>query len=88
MRRDIVVTAKQLATLDQFQGRLMVGMGLVPARNLNLSPDWQVKRGVAGREYPVLSCFSRRNASWEAAIASKMLRCLQNPFRSTLMVII
>ena len=48
MRRDIVVTAKQLATLDQFsKGRLMVGMGVGAYREEfeSLNPDWQVKRG-------------------------------------------
>jgi len=48
MRRDIVVTAKQLATLDQFSGgRLIVGMGVGAYREEfeALHPDWRVRRG-------------------------------------------
>ena len=48
MRRDIVVVAKQLATLDQFSGgRLMAGFGIGAYREEfeALQPNWKVVRG-------------------------------------------
>jgi probable F420-dependent oxidoreductase len=70
MRRDIVVTAKQLATLDQFsKGRLMVGMGVGAYREEfeSLNPDWHVKRGDLLEEsiQALQLLFSARNASWQ-----------------------
>jgi probable F420-dependent oxidoreductase len=72
MRRDMVVLAKQLATLDQFsKGRLMVGMGVGAYREEfeALNPDWQVKRGdLLEESIQVLQVlFSQRNASWQGA---------------------
>ena len=70
MRRDIVVTAKQLATLDQFsQGRLMIGMGVGAYREEfeALHPGWQVRRGELLEEsmQALQHLFSERNASWQ-----------------------
>ncbi len=48
MRRDIVVTAKQLVTLDQFSGgRLEIGVGIGAYREefLALQPDVRIPRG-------------------------------------------
>ena len=48
MRRDIVVVAKQIATLDQFsQGRVEIGLGIGAYREEfeALNPDWSVHRG-------------------------------------------
>jgi probable F420-dependent oxidoreductase len=48
MRRDIVVTAKQIATLDHFSGgRFLVGFGVGAYREEfeALHPDWKVHRG-------------------------------------------
>jgi probable F420-dependent oxidoreductase len=48
MRRDIVVTAKQIATLDHFSGgRFLLGFGVGAYREEfeALHPDWKVHRG-------------------------------------------
>jgi probable F420-dependent oxidoreductase len=70
MRRDIVVMAKQLATLDQFSGgRLIVGMGVGAYREEfeALHPGWQVRRGdVLEESIQALQLLSReRVASWQ-----------------------
>jgi probable F420-dependent oxidoreductase len=72
MRRDVVVVAKQLATLDQFsKGRLMVGMGVGAYREEfeALNPDWQVKRGDLLEEsiQALQTLFEQRSASWRGA---------------------
>jgi probable F420-dependent oxidoreductase len=72
MRRDMVVVAKQLATLDQFsQGRLLVGMGVGAYREEfeALNPDWQVKRGDLLEEsiQALRTLFTQRIASWQGA---------------------
>lgn len=69
MRRDIVVMAKQLATLDQFsEGRLLVGMGVGAYREEfeALHPDWKVQRGAVLEEsiQALRVLFMERNASW------------------------
>ena len=70
MRRDIVVTAKQLATLDQFsKGRLMVAVGVGAYREEfeALHPNWRVRRGDVLEEslQALQVLFTERNASWE-----------------------
>jgi probable F420-dependent oxidoreductase len=72
MRRDVVVVAKQLATLDQFsKGRLLVGMGVGAYREEfeALNPDWQVKRGDVLEEsiQALQTLFTQRSASWRGA---------------------
>jgi probable F420-dependent oxidoreductase len=72
MRRDMVVVAKQLATLDQFsKGRLLVGMGVGAYREEfeALNPDWQVKRGDLLEEsiQALQALFMQRSASWRGA---------------------
>ena len=68
MRRDIVVTAKQIATLDQFsKGRFILGVGVGAYREEfeALNPGWEVHRGEMVEEglqaFRVL--FSQRSAS-------------------------
>ncbi len=70
MRRDIVVTAKQLATLDQFSGgRLIVGMGVGAYREEfeALNPGWQVRRGDVLEEsiQALRVLFKERVANWQ-----------------------
>ena len=70
MRRDIVVLAKQIATLDQFSsGRLFLGLGVGAYREeFNaLNPDWKVHRGnlLAECIQALRVLFTERNASWE-----------------------
>jgi probable F420-dependent oxidoreductase len=70
MRRDIVVLAKQIATLDQFSGgRLFLGMGIGAYREeFNaLHPDWKVHRGNLLEEciQALRVLFTERNASWQ-----------------------
>ncbi len=70
MRRDIVVVARQLATLDHFsQGRLLVGMGVGAYREEfeALNPAWDVKRGHLLEEaiQALGVLFTERNASWQ-----------------------
>jgi len=70
MRRDIVVLAKQLATLDQLSsGRLMVGMGVGAYREEfeAVHPKWAVRRGELLEEsvQALQRLFSQRVASWE-----------------------
>jgi len=70
MRRDIVVVAKQLATLDQFsQGRLVVAIGVGAYREefQALQPDWKVHRGDVVEEgiQALRVLFRERVASWQ-----------------------
>ncbi len=70
MRRDIVVVAKQLATLDQFsRGRLMVGMGVGAYREEfeALLPGYKVHRGDLLEEsiQALRILLGERNASWQ-----------------------
>ena len=70
MRRDIVVTAKQLATLDQFsQGRLIVAVGVGAYREEfeALHPGWRAQRGEILEEsiQALQVLFSERNTSWQ-----------------------
>ncbi len=70
MRRDIVVVAKQLATLDQFSGgRLLVGLGIGAYREEfeALQPNWKVVRGDLLEEsvQALQFLFNQRSASWE-----------------------
>ena len=69
MRRDIVVTAKQLATLDHFsKGRLIVAVGVGAYREeFNaLLPGFKARRGDMLEEavQALRVLFSERNASW------------------------
>lgn len=70
MRRDIVVVAKQLATLDQFSnGRLMVGMGVGAYREEfeALMPNYKVHRGDLLEEsiQALQTLFTEKIASWQ-----------------------
>ena len=69
MRRDIVVVAKQLATLDHLSGgRLMIGMGVGAYREEfeALNPDWKVHRGrlLAESVQALRHLFTAREATW------------------------
>jgi probable F420-dependent oxidoreductase len=69
MRRDIVVTAKQIATLDQFsRGRFMLGVGVGAYREEfeALNPGWEVHRGDMVEEslQAFRTLFSQRIASY------------------------
>lgn len=70
MRRDIVVLAKQIATLDQFSGgRLFLGMGIGAYREefTALHPNWKVHRGNLLEEciQALRVLFTERSASWQ-----------------------
>jgi len=69
MRRDIVVLAKQVATLDQFSnGRFMFGFGVGAYREEfeALNPTWEVHRGDLVEEsiQALKNLFANRVASW------------------------
>lgn len=69
MRRDIVVMAKQLATLDQFsEGRLSVGLGVGAYREEfeAVHPHWKVNRGELLEEsiQALRLLFTERVSSW------------------------
>ena len=70
MRRDIVVTAKQLATLDQFsKGRLIVSVGVGAYREEfeALQPSFKAHRGNMLEEgiQALRVLFAERNATWK-----------------------
>ena len=70
MRRDIVVLAKQVATLDHFSGgRVLLGMGVGAYREEfeALQPEWKVHRGDLLEEsvQALRSLFQERTASWD-----------------------
>ncbi len=70
MRRDIVVLAKQIATLDHIsKGRLTLGVGVGAYREEfeALQPNCKIHRGDALEESlkAIRTLFSRRNADWE-----------------------
>jgi probable F420-dependent oxidoreductase len=70
MRRDLVVVAKQLATLDQFsKGRLLVGMGVGAYREEfeALNPGMRAKRGDLLEEsiQALQMLFTERTVSWQ-----------------------
>ena len=72
MRRDIVVVAKQVATLDHFSnGRVLLGMGVGAYREEfeALNPGWKVHRGDLLEEsvQALQRLFSQSPASWEGA---------------------
>ena len=69
MRRDIVVVAKQVATLDHLSnGRFMLGFGVGAYREEfeALQPNWSVHRGNLMEESIVAlkHLFTEKNASW------------------------
>ncbi len=70
MRRDIVVVAKQVATLDHFsRGRFMLGFGVGAYREEfeALHPTWKVHRGKLEAEsiQAIKHLFANRIASWQ-----------------------
>lgn len=70
MRRDIVVVAKQVATLDQLsKGRLILGLGVGAYREEfeALHPNWKVHRGdLLEENIQVLrKLFSEQTITWE-----------------------
>ncbi len=69
MRRDIVVLAKQVATLDQFSGgRLILGFGVGAYREEfeALNPTWKAHRGDLVEESigAIKHLFANRTATW------------------------
>ncbi|MCL4251549.1 MAG: TIGR03619 family F420-dependent LLM class oxidoreductase [Anaerolineae bacterium] len=69
MRRDIVVVAKQIATLDHFsKGRFMLGVGVGAYREEfeALQPGWDARRGDVLEEaiQALQLLFAEKNASW------------------------
>jgi probable F420-dependent oxidoreductase len=69
MRRDIVVVAKQVATLDQFSGgRFILGFGVGAYREEfeALHPDWKAHRGDLVEEamQAMNVLFEQRTATW------------------------
>ena len=90
MRRDIVVTAKQLATLDQFtNGRVIVAVGVGAYREeFNaLLPNFKAHRGEVLEEavQALQLLFTERNASWsgkyfEFKDVEMFPKPLQDPF--------
>lgn len=69
MRRDIVVVAKQVATLDQFSGgRFILGFGIGAYREEfeALHPGWKVHRGEMVEEgiQAIKTLFEQRVSSW------------------------
>ena len=72
MRRDIVVLAKQVATLDHVSnGRLLLGLGVGAYREEfeALSPNWEVHRGDLLEEtvQALQHLFTHSPASWQGA---------------------
>ncbi len=70
MRRDIVIVAKQVATLDHFsKGRFMLGFGVGAYREEfeALNPTWKVHRGELVEEsvQAMKLLFEERVASWK-----------------------
>lgn len=70
MRRDIVVVAKQVATLDHFSGgRFILGFGVGAYREEfeALHPTWKVHRGEMVEEgiQAIKVLFTQRSASWQ-----------------------
>ena len=70
MRRDIVVTAKQVATLERLSGgRFILGFGVGAYREEfeALHPDWKVHRGDLVEEsiQAIKHLFQERVASWD-----------------------
>jgi probable F420-dependent oxidoreductase len=69
MRRDIVVVAKQISTLDHFShGRFILGIGVGAYREEfeALNPNWKVHRGDLVEEgtQALKILFDQRSASW------------------------
>ena len=70
MRRDIVVVAKQVATLDHFSGgRFILGFGVGAYREEfeALHPDWKAHRGELVEEgiQAIKALFEQRSSSWQ-----------------------
>ena len=70
MRRDVVVVAKQIATLDQFSGgRFILGFGVGAYREEfeALNPGWDARRGDVVEEsiQAIKLLFDQRVASWD-----------------------
>lgn len=70
MRRDVVVVAKQVATLDQFSGgRFILGFGVGAYREefQALNPNWKVHRGELVEEsiQALKVLFEERISNWE-----------------------
>lgn len=70
MRRDIVVVAKQIATLDHFsKGRLLIGLGVGAYREEfeALHPGWNAHRGNLVEEsvQAMRVLFGQRHATWK-----------------------
>lgn len=70
MRRDIVVVAKQVATLDHFSGgRFILGFGVGAYREEfeALHPGWKAHRGELEEESirAIKTLFGQRSASWQ-----------------------
>ncbi len=90
MRRDIVVLAKQLATLDQFSnGRLLVGMGIGAYREEfeALQPGYEVKRGEVLEEciQALRVLFTERVANWDGKYYQfKDVEMFPKPLQATL----
>jgi probable F420-dependent oxidoreductase len=69
MRRDLVVTAKQLATLDHFSGgRILLGVGVGAYREEfeALHPGWEAQRGDLLEEgiQAIKKLFTERSTTW------------------------
>lgn len=94
LRRDIVVLAKQLVTLDHLsKGRLILGIGIGAYREEfeSLHPEWKVNRGAVLEEFihALQLLFEERVASWNGEyFCFKDVELFPKPFQKPLPIYI